>query len=258
MAQLSTVISSILRDMVIAQHQANLYAMTLKDMYGKNGRLDSFPLPAVALGEMEISIQYSITDAAAEVEQLETNFPALRDFVRSVSWSSAGLLLDSAVPVLMEAMPVMSSRDASPPLALGDEAKMRDFRSFLSRKTQKSLQKDITAIVSEDGSINQKSLAKIILAVGEEWLLNQKDIREMLDKNDGEGYDDRVRNFMRDAVSHGLPALLQGVNVKRKRMVPSVDVCVSSEELSKLPEDSIHALHFKVTPDKINMYLKDE
>ena len=49
MAQLSTIISSILRDMVFAQHQANMYAIALKDIYSKNGRLDNFSLPAVAL-----------------------------------------------------------------------------------------------------------------------------------------------------------------------------------------------------------------
>ena len=39
MAQLSTIISSILRDMVFAQHQANMYAIALKDIYSKSQTL---------------------------------------------------------------------------------------------------------------------------------------------------------------------------------------------------------------------------
>ena len=102
MAQLSTIISSILRDMVFAQHQANMYAIALKDIYSKYGRLDCFALPAVALGEMDLCIQYGITDSSAEVEQYEINFPALRDIEKGISKSCAKLLLDSAIPIFNE------------------------------------------------------------------------------------------------------------------------------------------------------------
>lgn len=35
MAQLSTIISSILRDMIVAQHEANMYAMSLEAFTSK-------------------------------------------------------------------------------------------------------------------------------------------------------------------------------------------------------------------------------
>ena len=104
MAQLSTIISSILRDMVFAQHQANMYAIALKDIYSKNGRLDNFSLPAVALGEMDFCIQYGITDSSAEVEQYEINYPALRDIVKGIAKSCAKLLLDSTIPIFSEVL----------------------------------------------------------------------------------------------------------------------------------------------------------
>ena len=57
MAQLSTIISSILRDMVSAQHEANMYAASLEEIYRRDGRLEGFHLPAIALGELELGIQ---------------------------------------------------------------------------------------------------------------------------------------------------------------------------------------------------------
>ena len=38
MAQLRSVIGSILRDIVSAQHEANLYSLSLGDSYGKDGK----------------------------------------------------------------------------------------------------------------------------------------------------------------------------------------------------------------------------
>ena len=44
MAQLSSVIGSILRDIVSAQHEANLYSLSLGDSYGKDGKAKDFQL----------------------------------------------------------------------------------------------------------------------------------------------------------------------------------------------------------------------
>ena len=259
MAQLSTIISSILRDMVFAQHQANMYSIALKDIYSKYGRLDSFALPAVALGEMDLCIQYGITDSSAEAEQYEINFPVLRDIVKGISKSCAKLLLDSAIPAFNEVLSDKATEDIAPLQTLeADKKTRRDFSAFLSRKIQMAIQKETTAIIQDDGSINEKTLARVVLSVGEDSLLNHGDIREMLDQNVNGEYDEKVKAAMKIAVEQGLPALLQDVNVKRKRLMPSVDVCVTSEELAKLPEDAIHTLHFKVSPNNINIYLKDE
>ncbi len=259
MAQLSTIISSILRDMVFAQHQANMYAIALKDVYSKNGRLDNFTLPAVALGEMDLSIQYGITDSSTETEQYEINFPVLRDTLRGISRSCAKLLLDSAIPAFSDVLPDRATNDTAPLLTLqNDENTKRNFGAFLSRKILKTLQKEAIAFINEDGSINEKALARIILNVAEESLLNHKDVTEILNKNADSDYDETIKSAMKTAIEKGLPALIQDINVKRKRLIPSIDVCVSSEELANLPEDAIHTLHFKVSPNNINLYLKDE
>ena len=128
----------------------------------------------------------------------------------------------------------------------------------MSRKIQKTLQKEAIAIINEDGSINEKTLARIVLNVAEEFLLNNKDVMEILNKNADSDYDEKIKSAMKTAVEKGLPALIQDINVKRKRLIPSIDVCVSSEELASLPEDAIHTLHFKVSPNNINLYLKEE
>ena len=121
-----------------------------------------------------------------------------------------------------------------------------------------ALQKESTALVNDDGTMNQSAIMKIILDVGNRYLLNQEDIKEILDQHGHDDFKEKALDSMKTAVENGLPALLKDVNVMRKRMVPSVDVCVSSEELSKLPEEAIHTLRFKVSPNNINLYMNEE
>ena len=58
MAQLSSVIGSILRDIVSAQHEANLYSLSLGDSYGKDGKAKDFQLPNVMVSDMELDLKY--------------------------------------------------------------------------------------------------------------------------------------------------------------------------------------------------------
>lgn len=89
MAQLSTIISSILRDMIVAQHEANMYAISLEDVYKQNGRLEQFALPTVAVGEVELDLRYGVKSDSAQTEQYEINYPQLRKVAKQISTNFA-------------------------------------------------------------------------------------------------------------------------------------------------------------------------
>lgn len=57
MAQLSTIISSILRDMIMAQHEANMYAISLEDVYKQMDAWNSSPFRQLLL------VRWSLTCA---------------------------------------------------------------------------------------------------------------------------------------------------------------------------------------------------
>ncbi len=60
MAQLSTIIGSILRDIVAAQQKADMYAASLTELYKNNPRMKYIPIPGVTLGEIEFELHYAI------------------------------------------------------------------------------------------------------------------------------------------------------------------------------------------------------
>ena len=117
MAQLSTIISSILRDMIVAQHEANMYAMSLEDVYKQNGRLEQFALPTVAVGEVELDLCYGVKDDSVQTEQYEINYPQLRKVAKHVSKDCANAIVDRSLPVLHSLFPHHGGNSATKILA---------------------------------------------------------------------------------------------------------------------------------------------
>lgn len=60
MAKLQDVISSVLQDVLSAQQEANIFTQSLVELYQDNGALRSFNIPAVTIGDMELSFHFAI------------------------------------------------------------------------------------------------------------------------------------------------------------------------------------------------------
>lgn len=259
MAQLSTIVSSILRDMVYAQHQANMYAVSLEDIYRKNGRLEDFAMPAIALGEMEISLRYGIADSSAQVEQYEINYPVLREMAKTFSRAGATLLMDTVLPALRQALPMnMPAEDNYLDVIERNSAVKRDLSAYLGHKILKRLQADATSIAKEDGSVNQDVMKRFLMAVAQDDLLDHEDIADMISKYGSQAILANVLSAVEPLVVQALPAIVKDANLMRKRLMPSVDVIVNTADLSQLPEEAIHTLTFKISPQSLKLYSADE
>lgn len=64
MARLQDVIASVLRDVLSAQHQANLLTESLADQYREVGVMHQLNLPAVTIGDLELSFRFAIKTLA--------------------------------------------------------------------------------------------------------------------------------------------------------------------------------------------------
>lgn len=259
MAQLSKIISAVLRDMVLAQHEANMYAVSLEEVYKKNGRLEKFALPSVAMGEVELSLRYGVTDDSAQTEQYEINYPELRKVSQELSLQLARTALGSALAVIQGAFPDGSTGeegDLVSELARTPDLQ-RKFCAFLGRRILKSMQGSFTALLNADGTVNGNVLLACTLTSCEEHLLYHKELTGLFDRTGGDIVRGRAKEAMQTAVEEALPKLLKDVNLMRKRLLPSVDVTVSAEELAKLPDECIHTLRFHVSPNGIR-YMEDE
>lgn len=259
MAQLSTIISSILRDMIVAQHEANMYAMSLEDVYKQNGRLEQFALPTVAVGEVELDLRYGVKSDSAQTEQYEINYPQLRKVAKQVSKDYADEIVKSTLPVLQALFPDEGTNSSTKVLAnfAVDDNLKRKYKAFLSRKILKAMQLSFTSLIKDDGRINEKVLLECILSVCDDKLLGHEDLQVLFNRPSGEETRKEIRKNLETFLKDLMPKILKDINLKRKRIIPSVDVTLNSEELANLPEECIHTLHFHVSPNNIKLYSEE-
>lgn len=259
MAQLSTIISSILRDMIVAQHEANMYAMSLEDVYKQNGRLEQFALPTVAVGEVELDLRYGVKSDSAQTEQYEINYPQLRKVAKQVSKDYAEEIVKSTLPVLQALFPDEGTNSSTKVLAnfAVDDNLKRKYKAFLSRKILKAMQLSFTSLIKDDGRINEKVLLECILSVCDDKLLGHEDLQVLFNRPSGEETRKEIRKNLETFLKDMMPTILKDINLKRKRIIPSVDVTLNSEELANLPEECIHTLHFHVSPNNIKLYSEE-
>ena len=259
MAQLSTIISSILRDMIVAQHEANMYAMSLEDVYKQNGRLEQFALPTVAVGEVELDLRYGVKSDSAQTEQYEINYPQLRKVAKQVSKDYADEIVKSTLPVLQALFPDEGTNSSTKVLAnfAVDDNLKRKYKAFLSRKILKAMQLSFTSLIKDDGRINEKVLLECILSVCDDKLLGHEDLQVLFNRPSGEETRKEIRKNLETFLKDMMPKILKDINLKRKRIIPYVDVTLNSEELANLPEECIHTLHFHVPPNNIKLYSEE-
>lgn len=58
-----------LRDVLSAQHQANLLTESLADQYREAGVMHQLNLPAVTIGDLELSFRFAIEDTCELFEE---------------------------------------------------------------------------------------------------------------------------------------------------------------------------------------------
>jgi len=260
MAQLNSIIGSMLRDMVLAQHQANLYAASLADFYGKDGALERFPLPGIALGELELDLHYGINGNntpnanATDSAQYEINFSQLRKKLQTIADTYAAIMLSAATATLKRLFPEESSRGDNPLAKFEADAMLKgQYERFLSRKLLEVLRSEFTNILDvQTGQLNKQSMKETITSVGKAEIVNHADLSGLFESR--EGSKQTLEQAIVEAVNSSVDASLQSVNLMRRRLMPSVDVTVSSEDLSKLPSDSIQRMRVKLTPRDMQLF----
>lgn len=127
----------------------------------------------------------------------------------------------------------------------------------MSRKILKAMQLSFTSLIKDDGSINESVLLDCLISVCDEKLLGLEDLQVLFNRPDGEQTRNDIRENLKNFLKNTMPTIIKDINLKRKRIIPYVDVTLNSEELANLPEECIHTLHFHVSPNNIKLYSEE-
>lgn len=259
MTQLSKVVSSILRDMVFAQHQANMYAIGLAKPYKKSGNADNFPLPCVALGEMDLEIKYGVVDESSFVERSEIDYPKLDKYIIKLSKELSQVIVSTMVSTVLSS--IADGKDGNNDLIkkLDQEGELKHkFLAFLSHKLQFEFQKETDSLLDDNGEFISEIISSIAFKVGSDVVLHNEDLNSYFDLDNGENLRQVARDSLNATLGTIIPNLIDGVNLMKTESYQSLDVAISSEELSKYSKESIHSFRFKIVPRDIRINSDDD
>lgn len=245
MARLSKIVGSILRDMVAAQHEANMYALGLSPAY-RNRPAGPNP-PAVCLGEIELTLHCGFTGKVAAGRQREVDRTAVLRTLRELASETAEAVVASVLATVARYSD--GSEQTIGPLArLNREKKLRrSFIAFLSRSLNERLHDCWAEFIASDGSLDNEKLQELILGVADEKVLAHEELEETFAVGAG-ALRKEIRENLQTDIRILLPRLSAGVRPGRWSKYASLDVTVSSEELADLPETSIQTLRLTISP----------
>lgn len=257
MAQLNMIIYSVMRDLILAQHEANIYSASLKEVYSRNGVMQAYSLPTITLGDIEMDIRYSVNSENEQVEQYEVNYSEVRDRLEGISGNTTKAIVASFVSYLKEQN--YSDSDVSLFVSnfINNKVSQSNFSQFLSRKIYRMLNGNLSKLLDEDGDFDNDYLNTIVVRAAKEEFLNNKEFIQISGSVEGLDVIDSLVEQIRSNLSVIIPKITKDINCKRVRSKPSVDIIINSEELAKLPEECLHSFRFKIKPASMNMLIAE-
>lgn len=255
MAKLHSIIGSILRDIISAQHDANLFSCSLSESYGKEGKTRDFQLPGVVISDMELDMKYGVISADENCEHFNIRIDKVRSFLRE-------LCRNCAKEILAKCEKTVLDKDKSRP----DEVKTffhdlrtdsdvrRRFELFLSRNMSSAFNGYIREVVNQETGkiVADKVHDRIMLTLRKKFFYDS-DLDNLFDEKEGEDLRNTLITESANIITKKIDQESKDENFKRCRSFPQLDVAVTSEELSKLPEDAIHSFRLKFSPTSCNV-----
>ena len=255
MAQLSSVIGSILRDIISAQHEANLYSLSLSENYGKDGKVRDFQLPGVFISDMELDLKYGVISSNENQEQFNIKFNKFRKFVRALCDEAAKTAITSVVSTVLESDIERDEEDKIFFQRLKKEADLsREFHKFLFLNMRNSFVSNLhEAVDTKTGEVNVDVVVKRLMETVTKKFLGDSDLYRLFEGKKGKELREQAESNARTAIDGLVRKSSEDSNFKRIKVFPQLDVAVTADELSKMPEDAIHSFRLKFSPTTCNI-----
>ena len=250
MAQLKSIIGSILRDIIAAQHAANLYSLALSDNYGTEGKTRDFQLPSVAISDLELELHYGVVDDSEEEKESNINFSKLRDYVRNMSRVASGEILNTSISFILvddNTRPLESKQFFQKLQEKGDT--YLQFKDFLFRNFVKEFNGNLYEVIDrEKGCLLIQTTCEKMMKVVKYKFLYDTDLNILFAGMDGEALRRNLEKAIRTDLEQLITEFAEDENFIRTKAFPTLDVAVTADELRGLPEEAIHTFKLKITP----------
>lgn len=257
MAQLSSVISSILRDYITAQHEANCYVQALAHDYAKDGKLRNFRMPQAMIDGLELDLKYVVQNTGEMKENLLIDYKELYRFLEK---DLTPQIAQTAITIVVLAVNDGTSKTAGEFRSILDKGeKLRtEFGAFLSRKINEELRTDIDCLLTDNGNIiPEKVLDKTIKVVFKEFL-QHPDLAGTMDGETGEALKAELQKKLQNGLSGLTARLLKGFSALRKEMQTTIEITMIADDLKEYPSEMVQSLRFKIGNESMDMPVAED
>lgn len=260
MAQLSSVIGAILRDIISAQHEANLYSLALSENYGKDGKAKDFQIPCVFISDMELELKYGVISSEESQEQFNIKYNKFRLFTKSLCSQTAKIAINSAVSTVLSSGLAQDKEKQTFFHRLKQEDELnKKFQHSLSYNMRNTLSNELYESVNHNtGEVLIDVVVRKLTDVATNKILDDSILDSFLEGKDSKALKNTVTTNMHNALKELVKKLSEGKNFKRKKVFPRLDVAVTADELSKMPENAIHIFKLKFSPKSYTLTETDD
>lgn len=255
MAQLNSVIGSILRDIISAQHEANLYTLSLSESYGKDGKAKNFQLPNVVISDMELDLKYGIVSASENQEQQNIKYSKFRRFIKELCNEAAKTTITSAVSTVLTSDIHRNEEDKRFFYHLKQEEELnKKFHSFLMRNMRIAFDGNLhESLDAGTGTVIVDVVVNRLMGVIRKKFLQDTDLTALFEGADGKSLKTEIETATGTALTDLVKTMSEGQSFKRVKRFPQLDIAVTADELEKMPEDAIHSFKLKFNPTVCNI-----
>ncbi|MEG2665936.1 MAG: hypothetical protein RSA02_02845, partial [Bacteroidales bacterium] len=216
--------------------------------YHHQNQTTILPPPAVCLGEMEMILHCGFTGNMVTGEDYQMDQAAVLRIIQELSNSLSEMMVSSILSTILQNKDDKNSKN-SPITALKQEKTLRhNFVTYLGHKLLSYLKTHRAEFININGSIDEDSLIECVLLISDKEFLSHSDLEEVFNKDSSGELRNKIKVNLRASIHLILPRLLAEVSIRRSKQYSSMDVIVSSEELSKMPEECVQTFQLKISP----------
>lgn len=260
MAQLKSIIGSILRDIIYAQHEANLYTVSLGESYGKDGKAKGFDLPNIMFSDIEMELRYAVTGSDDEEEQANISYSKLRKHLGTLCAEASRTAISQCISTVLYSGIERDEEDKAFFLHLKQDKELYSrFHTFLSKNMKNSFDTDLyTMLNTADGTANRTNIVSRLMSVVRSKFLGDTDLSSLFSGADGKALYKQCEDDILKSLEKSVDSWSEGKTFRRSKLYPRIDVEVNSGELEKLPSSAIQTFRFRFRPAETPPTLIDQ
>lgn len=238
-----------MRDIIMAQHEANLYSHALREQYGRDGKAKDFQLPGAVLSDIEMELNYGILNTSEANEQSAFRFEKFNKFIRELADKSAAKAIDIISDyVLTNGLQTPDGARFFERLKAQPES-YQDYHGYIMKTIITSLEGNAYEMLDKRTGAPDEDIivARISESIKNDILGDIEATKTLFNDPDG-----NARQAMAQRIATELAAMASKAcrnrKFKRTKMYPMLNVAVTAGELANMPKESIHTCKLKFTP----------